>query len=492
MDFFSLEMPWQDSTLYVALSALLYFSLLLLTSLRVVIKRKPIGISLAWLFLIYALPLFGMISYFIFGELHLGRKRQRRREEMSGLFQSWLHNEVTENRIGEQLTSPSVMSMRRFVESYTSMPMMQGNKLTLLSSTEAILTELQECIDQAQHSCYLMFYICYEGGLADNVIEALIRASQRGVSCKVLLDSVGSHDFFKSVQPQRMRDSGVEVVEALPVGALRLLFQRQDLRLHRKLICIDEKVAYTGSMNLVDPAYFKKGQGFGQWVDMMVRCEGPIVQLMQGLFIWDWYLETNVKLSFDKLSEKSFAVKGEQNVQLIPSGPEFGKASIHQVLLTAIYEAKDSLVLTTPYFVPDDSLQEALTVAALRGVDVKIILPAKNNSFMVKYASRAFFDELLCAGVKIYKFHGGLLHSKSIVVDEKIALLGTVNLDRRSFWLNFEMTMLVDNRYFTSELLNLQMNYLADSQRLQLEEWQSRSYGKKLLESCVYLFSPLL
>ncbi|WP_084605437.1 cardiolipin synthase [Psychromonas aquimarina] len=492
MDLFSLDMAWQDSTLYVVLSAFLYFSLLLLTSLRVVIKRKPIGISLAWLFLIYALPLFGMISYFIFGELHLGKKRQKRREEMSGLFQSWLYNEVTENRISEELTSPSVMSMRRFVESYTSMPMMKGNKLTLLSSTEAILTELQECIDQAQHSCYLMFYICYEGGLADKVVEALIRASQRGVSCKVLLDSVGSNDFFKSEQPQRMRDAGIEVAEALPVGALRLLFQRQDLRLHRKLVCIDERLAYTGSMNLVDPAYFKKGQGFGQWVDMMVRCEGPIVQLMQGLFIWDWYLETNVKLSFEKLSEKSFAVKGEQNVQLIPSGPEFGKASIHQVLLTAIYEAKESLILTTPYFVPDDSLHEALTVAALRGVDVKIILPAKNNSFMVKYASRAFFDELLSAGVKIYKFHGGLLHSKSIVVDDKIALVGTVNLDRRSFWLNFEMTMLVDNRYFTSELLNLQMQYLANSQRLKLEDWQSRSYSKKLLESCVYLFSPLL
>jgi cardiolipin synthase len=242
----------------------------------------------------------------------------------------------------------------------------------------------------------------------------------------------------------------------------------------------------------VDPAFFNKEKGVGEWVDLMVRCEGPIVQLMQGLFIWDWHLETNIKLSLEKNYENSFAVKGDQNAQLIPSGPEFGKASIHQVLLSAIYEAKFSLVLTTPYFVPDESLHDALKVAALRGVDVKIILPAINDSFMVRYASRAFFDELLSAGVKIYKFHGGLLHSKSIVIDEKIALLGTVNLDRRSFWLNFEMTMLVDNHNFAGELLTLQMHYLLESEQLSLEDWQKRNYFNKVLESIMYMFSPLL
>ncbi|MFQ3176566.1 MAG: cardiolipin synthase, partial [Psychromonas sp.] len=135
---------------------------------------------------------------------------------------------------------------------------------------------------------------------------------------------------------------------------------------------------------------------------------------------------------------------------------------------------------------------EALKVAALRGIDVKVILPAKNDSFMVDYASRAFFQELLVAGVKIYKFHGGLLHSKSIVIDEKIALLGTVNLDRRSFWLNFEMTMFVDNHFFAEELLQLQMRYLLSSNPIILEDWQKRSYPQRLLESVMYLFSPLL
>jgi len=492
MDFFSFDSSWQESTVYVVLSATLYFSLLILTSLRVIIKRKPIGISLAWLFLIYALPLLGIIGYFIFGELHLGQKRQKRSEKMSIYFKEWLKSEVQENRLPENLSSPAVLPMQRFVESYTGVPMMQGNEHHLLTSTDQILMELTDQIQAVNTRCYLMFYICNEGGLVDPLLVALMKAAQRGVECKLLLDSVGSHDFFRSDKPQQLRKAGVEVVEALPVGAFRLLLQRQDLRMHRKLVCIDDKVAYTGSMNLVDPAYFKKDKGVGEWVDIMVRCTGPIIQQMQGLFTWDWYLETNHKMQLPKAEATRFPVVGKQNSQLIPSGPGFGRASIHQVLLTAIYEAKYSLLLTTPYFVPDESLLAALQVAALRGVDVKIILPAKNDSFMVKYASRAFFEELLTSGAKIYKFHGGLLHTKSIVVDEKIALVGTVNLDRRSFWLNFEMTMLVDNSEFAGELLTTQMHYLLEYKQLTLSEWNKRHYFKKLLESSVYLFSPLL
>lgn len=492
MAFFSFDIPWQDSRLYVLLSAFIYLSLLLLTSLRVIVKRKPSGISLAWLFLIYVLPLFGMFSYFIFGELHLGKKREKRRKKMGNRFRDWLNNETLANRQSAMGVTPSARSMQAFVESYTSMPMLTGNQHTLLSSAEQILVELTREINRAKSHCYIMFYLCHSGGLMDSLLLALIKAAARGVQCKLLLDSVGSHQFFKSAMPSIMREAGVEVVEALPVGAFRLLFQRQDLRMHRKLVCIDDSLAYTGSMNLVDPLFFKKAQAVGEWVDLMVRCEGPIVQLMQGLFVWDWFLETNKKIPLPLSEKERFPVVGKQNAQLIPSGPEFGEASIHQVFLTAIYEAKHSLVLTTPYFVPDESLLAALQVAALRGVDVKIILPAKNDSFMVEYASRAFFDELLTAGAKIYKFHGGLLHSKSIAIDETIALIGTVNLDRRSFWLNFEMTMLIDDPDFAEQLLRTQRHYLLACEQLSLQEWRKRSYFKKIVESTIYLFSPLL
>jgi len=492
MDLFSFDHMLFESAIYVVLSAAIYFSLLLATSLRVILKRKAIGVSLAWLSLIYALPLVGIISYYIFGELRLGQKRQRRSEKMATNFKRWLEDEGQENRLPKTLSSPSVSPMQHFIESYTGVPMLLGNDHHLLDSTEQILMEITEQIERAQTRCYLMFYICHEGGLVDDLLAALMKTAARGVDCKLLLDSVGSHDFFNGKKPQMLIEAGVQLVEALPVGTLRLLLQRQDLRMHRKLVCIDDNVAYTGSMNLVDPAYFKTKKQVGEWIDIMVRCKGPIIQQMQGLFIWDWYLETDQYIPLPKASCDRFPIVGKQHAQLIPSGPGFGTASIHQVLLSAIYEAKYSLVLTTPYFVPDDSLLGALQVAALRGVDVKIILPAKNDSLLVKYASRAFFEELLTSGVKIYKFHGGLLHTKSIVIDEKIALVGTVNLDRRSFWLNFEMTMLIDNSEFSGELLTTQMHYLLESKPLILTEWNKRSYFKKLLESCAYLFSPLL
>lgn len=492
MDSFSTYIPWLNSQIYVALSATIYFALLTLVSLRVILKRKQIGVSLAWLLLIFALPLAGIIGYFIFGELSLGAKRSKRRKSLAGEFLQWIQKQAITHRQSTENISENARSMQQFVESYTNMPMIKGNKHALLNSTDDILLELTEQIKQSKTHCYLMFYICNPGGLVDPLLEELKQAAQRGVKCKLLLDSVGSHDFFKSILPTQLRAAGVQVVEALPVGAFRLLFQRQDLRLHRKLVCIDDHVAYTGSMNLVDPAFFKVDQGVGEWVDLMVRCEGPIVQLMEGLFVWDWYLETDHNLTLPAANEALFHMVGNENSQLIPSGPEFGKVGIHQVLLTAIYEAKYSLVLTTPYFVPDESLLVALQVAAMRGVDVKVILPAKNDSIMVKYASRAFFEDLLTAGVEIHQFHGGLLHTKSIVIDEKIALVGTVNLDRRSFWLNFEMTMLIDNADFAGKLLTTQMHYTLASEQLQLVMWQQRSFSNRLREGLLYLFSPLL
>jgi len=489
---FTFNFPWLENEFYLLFSAFVYFSLLVFFSARVVINRKPIGVSLAWLFLIFTIPLAGMVGYLLFGELKLGAKRSKQRKVYAGLFLDWIRNETLFYQLPKDKISQNARSMQAFVESYTNMPMLSGNKHTLLTSADEILLELIEEIRKSETHCFLMFYICNEGGLVDTLLDELMAASRRGVSCKLLLDSVGSHDFFKSSLPETLRDMGIEVVEALPVGALRLIFQRQDLRLHRKLVCIDNHIAYTGSMNLVDPAYFKVGHGVGQWVDLMVRCEGPIVQHLQGLFVWDWSLETKQKLHLPVTNNSLFTPVGDENAQVIPSGPEFGKVGIHQVLLTAIYEAKYSLVLTTPYFVPDESLLVALQVASMRGVDVKIIVPAKNDSLMVEYASRAFFEDLLNAGVEIHQFYGGLLHSKSIVIDEALALVGTVNLDLRSFWLNFEMTMLVDNEHFAGELLRTQMHYTLASEQLTLYEWSKRPLYKRLLEGIMYLFSPIL
>ncbi len=466
--------------------------IVLSVSLRVIMKRRAIGVSLAWLAIIYALPFIGVVFYLLLGELNLGRHRAERSKAMYQPFKHWL-SRIRDKYAGSDCeVSATALTMHNLIKGRTGMPSLSGNSLKLLDSTDFILKELINEIEQARETCYMEFYIWYPGGLADQLVEALKNAAQRGVDCRVLLDSVGSTEFFKSELPDELKSAGVKLVEVLPVGPLRMFFQRQDLRMHRKLVCIDERVAYTGSMNLVDPRFFKQDSGIGQWVDVMVRIEGPAVQMIWSLLVWDWELETGERLLEEQAPLDTSHGGCGNRVQLVPSGPFFGEDSIHQILLTAVYEAKHSLVLTTPYFVPDDSLDAALRAAAQRGVKVKIILPAKNDSIMVKYAGSAFYDELLDAGVEIHKFYGGLLHTKSIVVDEVVALVGTVNLDRRSFWLNFEVTMLVDDAQFAGQMLNLQMQYMLESERLSLEDWRQRSVARRFMENVCYLFSPLL
>jgi cardiolipin synthase len=349
-------------------------------------------------------------------------------------------------------------------------------------------------VDRAKSTCHLEFYIWNEGGSADEVCEALIRAAKRQVVCRVLVDAVGSADFLKSNSARRLKNSGVELVAALPVGPIRMAFVRADLRLHRKIVVIDGEVGYTGSFNLVDPRFFKQKAHVGQWVDAMVRMGGPAVQALGTIFLWDWEIETAQGIEeLEQTSDlRALPPVGTANVQVVPSGPGYKSDSIHQLLITAIYAARRELIMTTPYFVPDESVVTALQSAALRGVDVSIILPEKVDSRLVHYASRSYFDDLLASGVRIHRFKGGLLHTKSILVDGTIALFGSVNLDMRSFWLDFEITLLIYDTDFGARLRRLQQGYLEMSESIDPAVWQQRSARERFIENGAQLFAPLL
>ncbi|OEU78117.1 MAG: cardiolipin synthase [Desulfobacterales bacterium C00003060] len=273
-----------------------------------------------------------------------------------------------------------------------------------------------------------------------------------------------------------------------------MFFVRLDLRLHRKIVVIDGEIAYTGSLNLVDPRYFKQKAGVGQWVDAMVRIEGPAVQALGALFLWDWVVETgqDIKALMETRNLKTAPQVGSANVQTVPSGPGSKSDTTHQLLLASIYAAHSELIMTTPYFVPDESLLTALLSATKRGVNVTIILPEKIDSMLVRYACRSYFDDLLTAGVRIICFQGGLLHTKSITVDGEIALFGTVNLDPRSFWLDFEVTLSVYDPDFGARLRALQLRYAEDTQSVDLQSRQKRSARERFFENTARLFGPLL
>jgi cardiolipin synthase len=304
-----------------------------------------------------------------------------------------------------------------------------------------------------------------------------------------LIDHAGSRRFFRSHWRKKMVTAGIQVVPALPVKLMRALAQRIDLRLHRKLLIFDDRIAYTGSMNMADPVSFKRGAGVGQWIDIMLRLDGQAAPGLSKVFAWDWEVETSQR----ELPEYYPADTQWANwVSVIPSGPGVGEDLIGQAVLSVIYRANKSITICTPYFVPSEAIFEALCQAAKRGVDVNVLLPKHNDSMMVGWASRSYFELLLESGAKIHRFDGGLLHSKVMLIDEEVALVGSVNLDIRSLQLNFELTIALFDGDSSTRIGRLLNSYLRQSEMLTLPCWRERSRGARVLERSMFFMSPLL
>jgi len=381
-------------------------------------------------------------------------------------------------------------SVSRLVHSAVGLPPMGGHRLQLLTDSGSIMRAMIADIDAARASIHMEFYIWNAGGFVDDLIEALVRAAGRGVACTTLMDSLGSRPFFKSEATRRLRSAGVSVVEVLPVNPLRALFVRFDLRDHRKIAVIDRCIAYTGSMNIADPRFFKQDAGVGEWVDAMARIEGPAAWVLEAVSLSLTALQTGSH--FAPLPPPDLPSTGNGHVQIFPSGPQTSRVRIDALLLTAIYAARREIVLTTPYFVPGEALLTALRSAALRGVRVILIVPEKIDSRLVRYASEAYHEDLLEVGVTILRFRDGLLHTKSVVVDEEFTVFGTVNLDLRSFELNFELSLIAFDHEFSAATRALQHAYETRSRALRLDEWRARPRSRRLLENAVQMMSPLL
>jgi cardiolipin synthase len=479
---------------FFTLMTLVHVLIIIGVSFRVIQVRLPVATSLAWLILVFFLPLVGAIAYLVLGEKRLGQKFSARTRAIKARYDNWLQDLPPEIRSDLQGLSPQARSLSRLTVTTANIPALSGNRVQLLDAAEPILGSMISDIDRAKKFCHLEFYIWTEGGMADEVGAALLRAAGRGVTCRVLLDAIGSANFLKGHLLEQFKAGGVEVAFALPVSAISVFKVRPDLRLHRKIVVVDDAAGYTGSFNLVDPRLFKQDAGVGEWIDAMVRLEGPGVLALNALFRWDWEVETDRDLDLRVESDGPSAVfqPGETDVQVIPSGPGRTGNSIYHILLMAIYSARSEVVITTPYFVPDEAVSTALLTAAERGVKVTIIVPERNDSRLVHYTCRSYFDDMLAAGIRVFGFKGGLLHTKSVVVDRQVALFGSVNLDVRSFWLDFEVTLGVYDPDFAERLLALQDKYIEDSAQVDLQTWQQRPGKERFIENLARLASPLL
>jgi cardiolipin synthase len=487
----ALHPTWQWLTIS---GVLIHIAIQLGIGVRVVMRKRPTGETLAWIMIVFTLPVIGFMMYLFIGELRLGRRRARRFIELTQPIKRWLAT-IPERAEADWSQLDEVYEpLANLCERTVGVPALVGNQIELISQWQEVFNRLLADINAASSTCHLEFYIWNNGGEADRVADALIRAVARGVSCRVLIDDLGSDRFLRSDTAARMRAAGVEVVGALPGGLLRLPFVRFDLRLHRKIVVIDGRIAYTGSLNLVDPRYFKRDAGVGQWIDAMVRIEGPAVEALQITFLADWYVETED--SIEELQQSGDARpqprRGDCALQVLPSGPGLAGNAVEHVLLQAVYAARTELVLTTPYFLPSEALSMALVAAARRGVKVILVIPKRVDSALVRYASGTFITELLQAGVRIAHFQGGLLHTKSVSVDGLYSLFGSVNLDPRSLRLNFEILLAIYDSALTEQLRALQQQYLDDSQLLDLAAHLARPWPQQALENFARLLGPLL
>lgn len=465
-------------------------------ALRVIMRRPATGVALAWILLVVTLPFGGAAIYLIIGERRLSPHRAKRllmqRDDFRRLCDAMIADGLTDIDWSRQ--GAAARGLDRLGRRFAGSPTVRGSDIDLFMDTQEIFRRLIDDIDAAETSVSMEFYIWHPGGAADDVLDAVIRAAGRGVACRLLIDALGAGSWWRGRQPRRLRDAGVALRPALPAGPLRTVFGRTDLRLHRKIAVIDGRVAWTGSMNLVDPRYFKQNAGVGQWVDAMTRIEGPAVTPLAAIATGDWTVETGKppQQSPDSIAQDESRATGNADIQVIPSGPGGTGNALLPMLLAAINTAQRELTITTPYLVPDDALLWALRGAAGRGVEVRLILPRKVDSILTRFASRSYYQDLLDADIELFHYGGGLLHTKSLTVDDAFAMFGTVNFDMRSIWLNYEVALFVYDADFTKKLRRLQHSYLADAKKLDPAEWAARAGYHRLIENAVRLAGPLL
>jgi cardiolipin synthase len=454
-------------------------------------KRTSSEARIAWILVILVFPLFGWLIYLLVGRAALGKTRVDLHKVVRDKVAASNCHPGLDPELSAMLELPLPQrQIASVAERVSGSEPLRGNTATLFGDTDVIVNSIIEDINKSVDHCHLIFYIWLDDQSGTRVGEALIRAKARGVNTRVLVDSVGSKRFLKSNLCHRMRESGVEIVGALPVNPIRALFHRIDLRNHRKIVVIDGMIAWTGSQNMADAAFALKPK-FAPWIDCAIRLVGPAAKELQILFLEDWYLDTD-ELIMEELQRPCIADSHGVLAQVVASGPNYQTSAATELVQACIQIASEEITFTTPYFVPDSATIINLTVAAHRGVKVDIVVPKHNDSRLVALASRANYLALLEAGVHIHEFEGGLLHAKTISIDRDTALITSANLDRRSFNLNFEAGVLVFDTDFASQLRFLQQGYIDRSKQVDFKEWVNRGSIQRILENTAGLMSPLL
>ena len=449
--------------------------------------REPTA-RIAWIAVISLLPVLGILAYIFLGEVDIGRKHVARMRQVLSHMPAIAPPKSNEAINFKADVPPHWEHLFRLGKSISGFDPIGGNSSELMADSDAMIDRLVQDIDEAKKHVHLLFYIWLPDNNGLKVVEALKRAAARGINCRAMADNVGSSTIVKSEHWQAMQDSGVKLAIILPI--LIAFSGRIDLRNHRKIMVIDGDITYCGSQNCTDAEFLPKPK-YAPWVDAVLRFEGPIARQNQHLFVSDWMTATNEDIT-ELLNLPTAAPKSGFTAQVIGTGPTNRHMAMSQMFVALITSARKELVLTTPYFVPNEPIQSALQAAGYRGVEVTIIFPAKNDSKIVQGTSRSYYQELLNAGVKIYEYKPGLLHAKTLTIDGEFSMIGSANIDRRSFDLNYENNMLIYDPKTTADIVERQQQYISKSNRVTQEDVDSWSMATKLWNNTVAVLGPIL
>jgi cardiolipin synthase len=453
--------------------------------------RDPAS-RIAWVAVIAALPIVGMLAYILLGETNVGHRRVARMKEAIRRLPPIATASSCEEENAQPHVPERYQHLFRAGKSISGFDVIGGNSARLMADSNATIDSMVEDIDAATDHVHLLFYIWLPDNNGMKMVEALKRAAGRGVKCRAMADDLGSRTMIRSQHWQEMQEAGVHVARALPIGnpLLRPLHGRIDLRNHRKILVIDGLITYCGSQNCADPEFLVKAK-FAPWVDAVIRFEGPIVRQNQHLFASDWMSYADEQID-SLLQSPISAPQAGFPAQVIGTGPTVRYSAMPEMFESLFHAARNELVISTPYYIPDESMQNALCAAAWRGVETTIIFPARNDSWIVGGASRSYYADLLKAGVQIHEYVGGLLHTKSLTLDGEITLIGSANMDRRSFDLNYENNILFYDPDLTADVRARQHEYLSKSQPVTREMVESWSLTTRLWNNTLATLGPVL
>lgn len=455
-------------------------------------KRNP-NSAIAWLLLLFILPGLGILLFLIIGNPRLSKNRrnmQRTADKLISNITDSMKDDIGSLSEQQKARARSLISLNR---SLAKFPASGGNSVIIQPEYNDSVKDLINEVKKAKEFVHIEYFIVALDKTTKPLFDAMKEAVDRGVRVRLLFDGMGYRAYPKRKEMKKLlTEIGVEWHEMLPIKFRPSQYNRPDLRNHRKIVVIDDKYAYIGSLNMIDRTYHRKDDIY--YDELVVKLSGPIVRQCSAVFACDWYFESGERLQkiispkFRKMPKKA----GDVVAQLVPSGSGFDNSNNSRLFASLMYKAQSKVVITNPYFVPNEAMLEAVTSASLRGVDVKIINSMAMDQWMVGHAQRSFYDQLMKAGVKIYLYkYPKLLHSKHMTIDDDIAVIGSSNMDIRSFELNQECAVVAYDKKVVSDLAKVQKQNLSNSKRVDVNEWDRRKLFDKFLDSLARLTSAL-